>query len=518
MSESWPVLSSFVAGREHRPDDGVPIHNPSTGEVVARVSSAGIDFDEVRAYGRDVGGPALRSVGFAERGAMLKNASALLREHRGELLELSRINNGTTLADGSFDVDGGGFAVAYYGSQGKRLGYTNILADGDGVQLAKTEEFWAGHVLTPRRGVAVHVNAFNFPAWGMLEKLACSILAGVPAIAKPATSTSLTAERVARILIEGEVFPSGAFQFVCGSTGSLLERLGAEDAFAFTGSAATAAKLRSLPNLTTSSARINVEADSLNAAVLAPDVERGSATWKMFIREVAHEMTHKAGQKCTAIRRIVVPANSAADVQQDLISRLQRTVVGDPADESVTMGPLATADQQTEAREGIDSLDAEVIWSGDAPEIGFFVPPTLLDAGEAESATEVHRKEVFGPVSTLMTYAGDASEAGRIVGLGGGTLVTSAYSDNLDWQRGLVAEVGHATGRVYLGSAASAPAAMGSGAAMPQALHGGPGRAGGGEELGGLRGLALYLQRTAVQGAKDEVEAIRADAASGSDD
>ncbi len=518
MTASTPVLSSFVAGREHHTDDGVPIHNPSTEEVVAWVSSAGVDFGEVYDYARDVGGPALRSMGFAERGALLKNASAVLRDHRDELLELSRINNGTTPADGSFDIDGGGFAVAYYGSLGKKLGNGNVLADGDGVQLARTEEFWAGHVLTPRRGVAVHVNAFNFPAWGMLEKLACSILAGVPAIAKPATSTALTAERVARILIEEEVFPAGAFQFVCGSTGDLLERLRADDAFAFTGSAATAVKLRSLPNLTTSSARINIEADSLNAAILAPDVERGSDTWRMFIREVAHEMTHKAGQKCTAIRRIVVPADKLAEVREDLVARLQKTVVGDPAHESVNMGPLATADQRVEAREGIDALDAEVIWSGNAPETGFFVPPTVLEAGQAEAATEVHRREVFGPVATLMTYAGDAVEAGRIVELGGGTLVTSAYSDDLDWQRALVTEVGHATGRVYLGSAASAPAAMGSGAAMPQALHGGPGRAGGGEELGGIRGLALYLQRTAVQGAKAEVEAIRATGVSGSDD
>lgn len=508
MTDSTPILSSFVCGREHTPDDGVPIHNPSTEEVVARVASDGVEFAEVYAYARNVGGPALRSLGFAERGALLKDASALLREHRDELLELSRINNGTTVVDGSFDIDGGGFAVAYYGSLGKKLGDGNVLADGDGAQLGKTEEFWAGHVLTPRRGVAVHVNAFNFPAWGLLEKLACSILAGVPAIVKPATATALTAERVARILIEGEVFPAGAMQFVCGSTGDLLARLGADDAFAFTGSAETAAKLRSLPNLTTSSARINVEADSLNAAVLAPDVESGSDTWKMFVREVCHEMTHKAGQKCTAVRRIVVPENRLDDVQDDLVKRLSRVVVGDPAEDGVTMGPLATAAQKAEAKAGIETLEAEVTWVGEAPEHGFFVAPTLLRAGGAFDAVEVHRREVFGPVATLMTYSGDAVEGAGVVALAGGTLVASGYSDESDWQRAFVGEVGHTTGRVYLGSSASAPAAMGSGAAMPQAVHGGPGRAGGGEELGGLRGMALYLQRTAVQGARPEVEAV----------
>lgn len=508
MTDSTPVLSSFVCGREHTPDDGVPIHNPSTEEVVARVSSDGVDFGEVCDFARSMGGPALRLVGFAERGAMLKAASALLRENRDELLELSRINNGTTAADGSFDIDGGGFAIAYYGSLGKKLGDGNVLADGDGVQLGKTEEFWAGHVLTPRRGVAVHVNAFNFPAWGMLEKLACSILAGVPAIVKPATATALTAERVARILVEGEVFPEGALQFVCGSSGDLLARLGADDAFAFTGSADTAAKLRSLPNLSASSTRVNVEADSLNAAVLAPDVERGGDTWKMFVREVCHEMTHKAGQKCTAVRRIVVPVNRIDAVQEDIVDRLSKVVVGDPVEAGVTMGPLATAAQKADTAAGIEALDAEVAWTDEAPERGYFTAPTLLRTGDGRQAAEVHRREVFGPVATLMTYSGDAEEGAEIVGLSGGTLVTSAYSDEVDWQRTLAAEVGHTTGRVYLGSSASAPAAMGSGAAMPQAVHGGPGRAGGGEELGGLRGMALYLQRTAVQGARAEVEAV----------
>lgn len=508
MTESTPVLSSFICGREHRPDDGVPIHNPSTEEVVGRVSSEGMDFGEVYDYARGVGGPALRAAGFSGRAAMLKAASALLREHRAELMELSRINNGTTEADGSFDIDGGGACMAYYGSLGKGMGDGNLLAAGDGVQLGKTEEFWAGHVLTPRRGIAVHVNAFNFPVWGLLEKLACSILAGVPAIVKPATATALAAERAARILIEGEVFPAGAFQFVCGSTGDLLERLGAADVFAFTGSASTAAKLRSLPNLTQSSARINVEADSLNAAVLAPDVKRGSDSYQMFIREVCHEMTHKAGQKCTAVRRIVVPEDRTAEVEEDLAARLAKVVTGDPADENVRMGPLATAAQKSDAEEGIAALDADVVHRGEAPGVGFFVPPTLLSCGAATAGKEVHRREVFGPVATLMTYGGDAAEAAEIVALGGGTLVTSAYSDNVAWQRELVSEVGHATGRVYFGSAASAPAAMGSGAAMPQALHGGPGRAGGGEELGGLRGLSIYLQRSAVQGARPEVEAI----------
>jgi 3,4-dehydroadipyl-CoA semialdehyde dehydrogenase len=514
------TLRSYVCGRWHEARSGfVPLVDPSTEEEIARASSAGVDFGAALAWAVEKGGPALRALTFGQRGQLLREMSKALRDQRDELLELSRANNGTTRPDGSFDVDGGSGTLAYYGSLAKGLGERGSLAEGDGVQLARSEAFWARHVLVPRQGVAVHVNAFNFPAWGFAEKAACALLAGMPVITKPATATALVAERCVEIVIAAGILPEGALQLVCGATGDLLDRLGPQDVLAFTGSADTARSLRSRANLLAANTRVNVEADSLNAAVLAPDVDvTGGPTFDLFLRDVVREMTQKAGQKCTAVRRIVVPRAAAAAVEEALATQLGWVVTGNPADPAVTMGPLATAQQLADAERGVAELAqaARLVHgtgrradgAGSPAGKGFFFPPALLKSDDARAAGPVHSREVFAPVATLLSYGGSAAEAAAIAALGGGTLVTSVYGDDGAWVGELLARGGSATGRVYVGSAASAAEAPGSGAALPQALHGGPGRAGGGEELGGLTGVKLYLQRVAVQGSRALVDAL----------
>lgn len=513
------TLKSYVRGNWHEAQGGfVTLVDPSTEEEIARASSEGIDFGAVLAHARERGGPALRAMTFAQRSTLLKDMSKVLRDNRDELLELSARNTGTTKPDGSFDVDGGSGTLAYYASIGKGLGERTFLSEGDGVQLAKTEGFYGRHILVPRHGVAVHINAFNFPVWGFAEKAACALLAGMPVITKPATSTALVTERAIELIVAAGFLPEGALQLIVGSTGDLLDRLGPQDVLAFTGSADTAKSLRSRDNLLAANTRVNVEADSLNAAILGPDVADGSATWGLFVKDVVREMTQKTGQKCTAVRRILVPAGRMDAVQEALAGRLSQVVVGNPADPSVRMGPVATAQQLKDAEEGIAELSrgARIVHGtgqrtngAGAPEgKGFFLQPTLLRSDDARSAGPVHEREVFGPVATLLPYDGSAAEAAEISALGGGTLVTSAYTDDAGWATDFVTRGGGATGRVYIGSESSANDAPGSGAALPQTLHGGPGRAGGGEELGGLVGVRLYLQRVAVQGSKTVVDGV----------
>ncbi|HSK76520.1 MAG TPA: 3,4-dehydroadipyl-CoA semialdehyde dehydrogenase, partial [Thermoanaerobaculia bacterium] len=336
------TLKSYVRGNWHEAQGGfVTLVNPSTEEEIARASSEGIDFGAVLAYARERGGPALRAMTFAQRSLLLKEMSKVLRDNRDELLDLSAKNTGTTKPDGSFDVDGGSGTLAYYFSIGRGLGERTFLPEGDGVQLAKTEGFYGRHILVPRHGVAVHINAFNFPIWGFAEKAACALLAGMPVITKPATSTSLATERAIELIVAAGFLPEGALQLIVGSTGDLLDRLGPQDVLAFTGSADTAKMLRSRDNLLEANPRVNVEADSLNAAVLGPDVADGSATWGLFVKDVLREMTQKTGQKCTAVRRILVPAERMDAVQEALAGRLSEVVVGNPADPSVRMGPVA---------------------------------------------------------------------------------------------------------------------------------------------------------------------------------
>ncbi|HSM51415.1 MAG TPA: 3,4-dehydroadipyl-CoA semialdehyde dehydrogenase [Thermoanaerobaculia bacterium] len=514
------TLRSHLCGRWHEADgDFRTLVNPSTEEPLARASSRGADFGAAYRFALERGGPVLRALTFAARGELLKAMSRALRARRDELLDLSRRNNGTTAGDGSFDVDGGGACLAHYAALGRALGERHLAADDEGAALGKGEGFWGRHALAPRHGVAIHVNAFNFPLWGFAEKAAQALLAGMPVIVKPATATALVTERAIEILVEEGVLPEGALQLVVGDPGDLLDLLGPQDVLAFTGSADTALALRGRPALLASGARVNVEADSLNAAVLGPDAAPGGATFDRFVRDVAQEITQKAGQKCTAIRRILVPRALEAAAAEALAARLAAAVTGDPADERVTMGPLATAAQLAAAIAGVARLRAEaelLLGSGEraagvgAPEgKGFFLAPTLLRAGDPWAARAVHELEVYAPVATLLPYSGDAAEAARIVALGGGTLVTSLYTDDPVWGSALVAATAHATGRCYWGSERSE--GLGSGAVFPASLHGGPGRAGGGEELGGLGGLRLYLQKVALQGERALLDGLLAE-------
>jgi 3,4-dehydroadipyl-CoA semialdehyde dehydrogenase len=512
------TLRSYAAGHWHEAQSGFStLYDPSTEEAIARASSEGIDFAEVLTYAR-AGGETLRAMTFLQRADLLRGMSRALRDSRDELLALSARSTGTTSGDGSFDIDGGSGTLAYYGGLGKGFGERRTLLSGDGVQLGKSEAFFGRHVLVPRHGVAVCINAFNFPVWGFAEKAACALLAGMPVIVKPATSTAWLTERAIEILIEKNILPEGALQLVVGSTGDLLDRLGPQDVLAFTGSAATANSLRNRPNLFEESVRTNVEADSLNAATLGPDVSPGSPAWELFVRDVVREMTQKSGQKCTAVRRILAPRERIAEVEAALAAALGKVVTGNPVDPATTMGPLATSQQLRDSVAGVAALGREArLVTGNGQRIdgngspqgkGYFLAPTLLRADDARSARAIHEREVFAPVATLLPYDGAPADAAAIVGLGGGTLVGSVYTDDAAWLGDFFAVAATTTGRLYWGSSANAAEAPGSGAALPQMLHGGPGRAGGGAELAGLAGLELYMQKVAVQGAKAGVEAL----------
>ena len=513
------TLRSFVSGEWYQATaDFVPLIDPCSEEPVAQASSTGLDFAGALEYARERGGPALREMTIEQRGDLLMSISRELQEHRDELIALSLTNAGATRKDAKFDVDGGIFTLAHYGQMGRELGSRKSFLDGEGIQLGRTARFWGQHVLLPLTGVAVHVNAFNFPVWGWAEKAACAWLAGMPTITKPATSSAMVTERAVEIVIEQGLLPDGAASLICGSTGDLLDRLGARDVLAFTGSAATALKLRGKPNLLESSTRVNIEADSLNAALLGPDVSPDSEVWSVFLRDVLREITQKSGQKCTAVRRILVPQEKLDAVQEALVEGLGQIVVGNPADSSVTMGPLATARQLEDAIEGVRKLrgEAELVL-GDGKRVdgvgnpagkGYFFAPTLLRAADPDGATVLHEREVFGPVASLMPYDGTAAHGAHLVGRGGGSLVTSLYSDDREFVSDYLACGGTTSGRLYLGSEKVAGQLPGSGVAMPHLLHGGPGRAGGGMELGGERGLGLYLQRVAVTGDRGMIERI----------
>jgi len=513
------TLKSYVCGEWFEADSAFSaLHDPCTEEAIAQASAAGLDRAAALEFGRLAGGLALRSMSFVERADLLMAMSKALHAHRDELIDLSIHNTGCTRKDAKFDLDGATGTLAFYSYLARELGEGRLRADGEGAALGRSAKFWGQHVGIPRQGVAVLVNAFNFPAWGFAEKTACAFAAGMPVLIKPATSTALGTERCVEILVEADILPPGSLSLLCGEPGDLIKHLGAQDVLAFTGSAHTAMKLRSLPNLLQHSTRVNIEADSLNAAVLAPDVEAGSETWDLFVREVVREMTQKTGQKCTAVRRIFVPEERMDEVQETLVSFLQEFVVGNPRDESVTMGPLVSQVQLEDAVRGVQELAAEakiVLGSGKRCDgvgatagKGYFFAPVLLRAASADALEVVHTREVFGPVATLVPYDGTAETVSPLLGQGGGTLVTSAYTDDVEWARTLVEQSGAWTGRMYLGSEKMAPMATGSGLTLPQSVHGGPGRAGGGQELGGLHGLDLYLQRVAVQGSRAMVTRI----------
>ncbi len=511
------TLRSYLQGRWVEGGSPQTLVNPATEEPLARAGSAGLDLAAALEFARRTGGPALRELTFAQRGQLLQAMADALQARRDELLDLAVRNGGNTRGDAKFDVDGATFTLSAYAELGKGLGEAPFLVDGEGISLARSPRFHGQHLMVPRRGVAVHVNAFNFPAWGLAEKAAVALLAGVPVLSKPASSSAMAAHRIVEILAEKQVLPPGALSLLVGSAGDLLDHLGPQDVVAFTGSSDTGAKIRVLPPVIRHSVRVNVEADSLNAAVLGPDVDPGSDTYDLFVKDVIRDITQKAGQKCTAIRRAMVPAAVADRVRDDLADRLRAITVGNPAHEGVRMGPVATAAQLEDVRRGIDLLardgrlvhgDAALTPVGVEPGKGFFVGPVLLEVEPGADAPSVHSHEVFGPVATVVPYSGGAAEAASLVARGRGGLVSSVYSEDAAFTSQAVMELAPFHGRIFLGSAKIAEMSPGPGTVLPLLVHGGPGRAGGGEELGGLRGLAFYLQRVALEGSRPTIERI----------
>jgi 3,4-dehydroadipyl-CoA semialdehyde dehydrogenase len=524
MSPSAPeVLESYLGGRWSR-GDGVETElvDPVDGTVLATASARGLDFGSALAFARERGGPALRDLSFAQRAKLLSAIADVLAANRARYEAIAIANSGNTKSDAAIDIDGGIGTLKYYARLGATLGDARLLVDDKPVRLAKAENYQAIHVLSPRRGAAVHINAFNFPSWGLWEKAAVSLLAGVPALAKPASATALLSHAMARDVIAANVLPEGALSLVCGSAGDLLDHVTGDDVIAFTGSSATAGRIRSHPNVIARGVMVNVEADSVNAALLAPDASPGTPAFDAFVKEVVREMTVKAGQKCTAIRRVFVPAARADEATAALAARLAKVTVGDPRREEVRMGPVVTRAQQEAALSAIRRIAREatfVCGGPDAPALdgidpakSSFVAPALLKVADPAKAQVTHDTEVFGPAATILAYR-DADEAFRLVARGGGSLVASVYGEDRDFLARAVGELGACHGRLLLVDPSIADAHTGHGIVMPQCHHGGPGRAGNGEELGGLNGLRLYHQRVAVQGSSDLIAGLVAKAA-----
>ncbi|HXJ10131.1 MAG TPA: 3,4-dehydroadipyl-CoA semialdehyde dehydrogenase [Burkholderiales bacterium] len=498
------TLRSYVGG-QWRAGSGSPqvLLNPATEQPLAQATSEGIDLRAALEHARSKGGPALRALTFAERGALLKSIADALQAERDALLELGIANGGNTRSDAKFDVDGAIGTLLAYAEIGISLGGQGLLLDGEGIQLGRSARFHGQHIALPRHGVAVHVNAFNFPAWGFAEKAATALLAGMPVLSKPATSSAMVAHHAMEVIIGKKLLPEGALSLLVGAPRDLLMHLGPQDVLAFTGSGETGARIRALPNVIAHSVRINVEADSLNAAVLGADVAPRSDMYELFLKDVVRDMTQKAGQKCTAIRRVIVPKELLEETRNDLVELLGPIRVGDPADDEVRMGPLATASQRADAREGVKRLLDEgkiVFEKQDLPGKGFFLSPTLIEGG----AKAVHEHEVFGPVATLLPYDGHPE---KIVTRGNGGLVCSLYSEDQALIEKTVLGVAPYHGRIFLGHP-KIELSPGPGTVLPQLVHGGPGRAGGGEELGGARGLAFYMQRVALEGSRPVIQKL----------
>lgn len=501
---------------------GVPLVDPTTGEELARATSEGIDLAAALDHAREVGRPSLERMSYGERAQMLKRMAEVLGEQREAYYDIALRNVGDTRRDARVDVDGGIGTLKYIGAIGAGLGDARCLIEPRFDRLGRDESFRAAHLWSAIPGVAVHINAFNFPAWGLWEKAAVSLLAGVPVLAKPATPTAWLAQRMVADVVEADVVPPGALSILCGGARTLLDHVRPGDAIAFTGSAETAHVLRAQANVIASGVRFNVEADSLNACLLGPDAGPQSPVLALFVAEIVREMTVKAGQKCTTIRRALVPAHLLDAVVEELEAQLARVVVGNPRNETVRMGPLVNKGQQQAAWEGIARLatEAAVVSGGDRglepvdadAEAGCFVPPTLLRCNHPQEAQAVHEVEVFGPVATLMPY-GSPQQAFGLAARGGGSLVASVFTADDDFARDAVLQLGPTHGRVLVVDESVAKANTGHGIVMPQCVHGGPGRAGGGEELGGLRGLRFYHQRSAVQAGTARLEALRAVAA-----
>ena len=511
------TLQSLIAGRWIGSRPGSALHSAVNGRAVFHTHADALDFGEALAFARGSGLPALMAMDFQQRAARLKALAAYLNERKEQLYAVSA-HTGATRSDSWVDIEGGTGTLYAYASMGSHeLPSGNLVHEGPAITLGKKGGFAGTHILVPRGGVAVHINAFNFPVWGLLEKFAPSFLAGMPCIAKPASATSYLTEAAVRLMHESGLLPAGSLQLVIGGTGDLLDRLQGQDVVTFTGSADTAAKLKTNRNIVAQSIPFNAEADSLNCAILAPDVSPDDEEFELFIKEVAREMTVKAGQKCTAIRRAIVPRRHVAAVAEKLRARLAKVVVGDPAVDGVRMGALASKSQQKDVAERVAALSQgnEVVFGagdgfkpvGEGVGDGFFFAPTLLLCRDALRNDAVHDVEAFGPVSTLMPYD-DLDEALALAARGKGSLVgTLVTRDPRVAARAIpVAAAWH--GRLLVLDREAAAESTGHGSPLPQLKHGGPGRAGGGEELGGIRAVKHYLQRAAVQGSPTMLAAI----------
>ncbi|MEM5472238.1 phenylacetic acid degradation bifunctional protein PaaZ [Hoeflea sp. AS60] len=511
-------VHSYLTGQWTAADDGArPIASAVTGQPLAIAGQASLNAQAMIDYARQKGGPALRAMTFHDRARMLKALALELGKFKDELYALS-YTTGATKSDAMIDIDGGIGTMMVYASKGRReMPDGHIYVDGELEMLSRTGTFVGQHVATSLQGVAVHINAFNFPVWGMLEKLAPTLLAGMPAIVKPATSTCHVTEQCVRRMIESGLLPDGALQLVSGGLGDLLDRLDYQDVVGFTGSAKTALMLRSNPILLEKSVRFVAEQDSLNASVLGPDVTEGSPEFDILVKEAVREMTAKAGQKCTAIRRIIVPQALLGPVGDAIAEKLSKTRIGDPALETTRMGALASAAQKSDVLDKASRIAAEGrVLTGDPESFevdgadktkGAFVPPMLFACDDPDKADAVHSVEAFGPVATLMPYR-DLAHAGQLMNRGRGSLVASVITHDPAVARSLLMDAGASHGRIYVNNRDSAKEATGHGSPLPHMVHGGPGRAGGGEELGGIRGVMHYMQRTAIQGSPDIISGI----------
>ena len=510
-------LGNYVTGQWIEGDgNGQDLFNAVNGEMIGSATSKGLDFQAMLDYGRKVGNPALRKMTFPERGRMLRGLALHLTERKEKFYTIS-YKTGATRIDSWIDIEGGIGNLFSNASLRRKLPNESFCLDGDPIPLGKANTFMAHHILVPKEGVAIHINAFNFPVWGMLEKIAVNLMAGVPAIVKPATVTSYLTEAVVREIIASGILPGGALQLICGGTGDLLDHVNSQDVITFTGSAKTGLALKSNLNILKESVPFNMEADSLNCIVLGPDIMPGSPEWDVFIKEIRKEMTVKAGQKCTAIRRIFVPENKMEDCWKAISVVLSQTTIGNPLNEKVRMGSLAGETQRTEVRNQVQkllassqilfgSLDSVQVIDADALK-GAFISPLLLLNDKPFTSEEAHEIEAFGPVSTIMPYKtlDDAIELSK---KGKGSLCSSIVTADQSIAKQYVLGAATHHGRILVLNNECAKESTGHGSPLPLLVHGGPGRAGGGEEMGGLRGIRHYLQRTAIQGSPSMITAI----------
>ena len=516
-------LHNYLKGeRQDAREPGAILRDPVTGAALASVGARAENLEDGFTFARGAGRDALQALTYGQRAALLGDVLKVLQANRDAYYEIAQANSGTTQNDSAIDIEGACFTLNYYAKLGAGLGEARLLRDGALASLAKDGSFQSQHILAPVRGLALFINAFNFPAWGLWEKAAPALLSGVPVVVKPATVTAWLTQRMVADVIEAGVLPPGALSVVCGSSAGLLDALDPFDVLSFTGSADTAAQIRSHPALARDSVRVNIEADSVNAAILGEDAAPGSPAFDLFVKELAREMTTKSGQRCTAIRRALVPMRHFEAVADAVGARLAQVSVGNPRNAETRMGSLVSREQYDNVRQGIDILAKEAMLLRDGreqplvdadPALAACIGPTLLGIADAADARLVHQHEVFGPVSTLLGYR-DAPQAIALAHRGQGSLVTSVFSADEAWLAHAAPLLAGSNGRVHLVTPDVGKSQTGHGNVMPASIHGGPGRAGGGEELGGLRGLGFYHRRCAVQGPAALLERLAASAGS----